>query len=143
MGHPGCVFCAIAGRRAPASIIAENPAAIAFLTIGPLRPGHALVIPKRHIVELVEAHPDEPGAVANLGEQVARRLRDRLGSTGETLFLASGTAGEQSVPHLHLQVVPRELGDGIDLTTWWSARARTASRSDLDTVADRLRESQG
>lgn len=137
------MFCEIVARRAPASIVAENLDAVAFLTLGPLRPGHTLVVPKRHVVELVEAHPDELGAVARLAETVARRLRDRLGSQGESLFLASGRAGEQSVPHLYLHVVPREAGDMIDLTTWWSARARTADHAGLEDLAGRLGWSRG
>jgi histidine triad (HIT) family protein len=135
---PSCVFCEIVAGRAPAHRLAEGREAVAFLTLGPLRKGHAIVVPKRHAVELPEATPSELAEIFQLGAEIARRQRDRLGSEGETLFLASGEAGEQSVRHLHLHVVPRAKGDGIDLTRWWGGRARSASAEELADVARRL-----
>lgn len=112
-----CIFCEIVAGRAPAARIAENSLSIAFLTIGPLREGHSLVIPRRHAVELTDAISEELAAMFQLGAEIARRQRRFLGSQGETLFLASGNAGEQSVFHLHLHVVPRIAGDALDLTS--------------------------
>src|SRR5262245_26601710 len=106
-----CVFCDIVAGRAPVSLVAENSSSMAFLTLGPLRVGRSLVIPKRHAVEFPDAAPEELAAVFQLGAEVARRQRSLLGSRGETLFLASGSAGEQSVFHLHLHVVPRTDSD--------------------------------
>jgi histidine triad (HIT) family protein len=134
-----CIFCEIVAGRAPASLLAENSLSIAFLTIGPIREGHTLVIPKRHAVEFTEATPEELAAVFQLGAEIARRQRRFLGSEGETLFLASGIAGEQSVFHLHLHVVPRAESDEIDLTSWWGARVRKTSRTQLDSIAAKLR----
>jgi histidine triad (HIT) family protein len=136
---PPCIFCEIAARRAPGHLVGENAEALAFLTIGPLRRGHTLVVPKRHVVELVEASPVELASVFRLGTEVARLQRRELGSEGETLFLASGEAGEQSVPHLHLHVVPRQRDDGLDLAHWWSDRARSPAREELEQTARRLR----
>ena len=134
-----CIFCEIVAGRAFASRVAENSLSIAFLTIGPLREGHSLVIPKRHAVEFTDPTPEELAAVFQLGAEIARRQRQFLGSQGETLFLASGNAGEQSVFHLHLHVVPRIEADALDLTSWWAARIRTPSREDLDSIAAKLR----
>jgi histidine triad (HIT) family protein len=134
-----CVFCEIVVGRAPASFVAENASALAFLTIGPIRDGHALVVPKRHLVEYPDASASELAAIFDLGSVVVRRQRRALASTGETLFLASGLAGEQSVFHLHLHVVPRHEGDGLDLTSWWQLRMQTPERAALDSVALRLR----
>src|SRR5271169_1510700 len=134
-----CIFCEIVALRAPASLVGENDLSIAFLTVGPLREGHTLVIPKRHAVDFLDPTPEELAAVFQLGAAVARRQRQILGSQGETLFLASGNAGEQSVFHLHLHVVPRTETDALDLTSWWEARVRKASRTDLDSIAAKLR----
>src|SRR5690242_14309310 len=90
-----CVFCEIVKRRSPASYVAENDGALAFLTIGPLREGHTLVIPKRHVVEFLDASPSDLAAVTDLASEVARQQRRALGSKGENLLLASGVAGEQ------------------------------------------------
>jgi histidine triad (HIT) family protein len=138
MSEP-CIFCEIIARRATASFVAESDLAIAFLTIGPLREGHALVIPKRHVVEVPDAAARELGAVFALGQEVAIRQRRTLGSHGETLFLASGAAGEQSVFHMHLHVVPRHDGDGIGLAAWWGTKMHRAERAALDATAARLR----
>jgi len=71
--------------------------------------------------------------------EVAQRQRRLLNSEGETLFVASGEAGEQSVFHLHLHIVPRLKGDGLDLTSWWEARITQVARADLDATAAKLR----
>jgi histidine triad (HIT) family protein len=134
-----CIFCEIVAGRAPVSLVAENTLSLAFLTTGPLRDGHTLVIPKRHAVEFTDPTPEELASVFQLGAEVAQRLRRILGSQGETLFVASGNAGEQSVFHLHLHVVPRMENDALDLTSWWVARMKTPPRTDLDSIAAKLR----
>lgn len=136
-----CVFCEIVAGLSPASRIAESSTALAFLTIGPLREGHTLVIPKRHAVELADATAEELAGIFELSAEVARRQRKALGSLGETLFLASGKAGEQVVSHLHLHVVPRGPGDGLNLTEWWEAHVLKPKRESLDDVAGKLRGS--
>jgi histidine triad (HIT) family protein len=141
--HDSCVFCEIIGGSSPASRIVENAEALAFLTIGPIREGHALIVPKRHVVEFPDATASEFAAIFGLGAEVARRQRRALGSKGETLFLASGAAGEQSVSHLHLHVVPRHEADGLDLTSWWQKRMQQPDRAALDSIADRLRVRPG
>jgi histidine triad (HIT) family protein len=136
-----CVFCAIVARSSPASFVAESAGAIAILTIGPIRTGHTLVLPKRHVVEFPDATAAELAEVMDLASEVARLQRRAFDSTGETLFLASGAAGEQSVFHLHLHVVPRREGDGLDLTSWWQSRMESPKpeRDVLDSIAERLR----
>jgi histidine triad (HIT) family protein len=134
-----CIFCAIVRKEAPAAVLLEDGAAIAFLTLGPLRPGHALVVPRRHATTLRDVPPADWAAVARMGLAIAELQHDRLGSEGTTLFLASGEAGEQSVPHLHLHVVPRGSDDRLDLTSWWAERTHAASRAELASVARRLR----
>jgi len=133
-----CVFCAIVARSSPASYVAESASAVAFLTIGPIRTGHTLVVPKRHVVEFPDASASELAGILELGSEVARLQRRALCSTGETLFLASGLAGEQSVFHLHLHVVPRHDGDGLDLTSWWQHKMHSPARETLDSIAKLL-----
>jgi len=138
-GERRCIFCAIVARDAPASWVAERERAIAFLTRGPLRPGHTLVIPRAHAATLSEVAPDDWRAVSTLALEVAGMHAERLGATGATLFLASGRAGEQSVDHLHLHVVPRAEGDGLDLNSWWERKVGSPELSELERVARRLR----
>jgi histidine triad (HIT) family protein len=133
------IFCRIVAGTAPAERVAERPRAIAFLTIGPLRPGHTLVIPRAHAITLEDVRPADWLAVGRLAQIISAIQRDRLGAAGTTLFLASGSAGEQSVPHLHLHVVPRTEDDGLDLTSWWGPRIRPVERSELAAMARRMR----
>ena len=102
--------------------------------------GHTLVIPRAHAVTLEDVTPTDWEAVTRLAQQVAQLQRDRLGAAGVTLFLASGKAGEQSVFHLHLHVVPRMDEDGLDLTGWWAPRHRPTSPDALERIARTLRE---
>jgi histidine triad (HIT) family protein len=136
-----CVFCEIVAGREAASIVGENAAALAFLTIGPLTDGHALVIPKRHAVELPDTTADELAAVFELTAEVARRQRGALGSTGENVLVASGEDAEQSVFHLHLHVVPRRAGDSLEMAAWWESKMQRPkpSRATLDRIAQSLR----
>jgi histidine triad (HIT) family protein len=133
-----CVFCEIIAGTSPSSRIAENAQALAILTTGPIRDGHALVFPKRHVVEYPEATVADLSAVFALGAEVADRQRRALRSTGETLFLASGVSGGQSVFHLHLHVVPRHNADGLDLASWWEPRLQKSTRILLDATAAKL-----
>jgi diadenosine tetraphosphate (Ap4A) HIT family hydrolase len=134
-----CVFCEIVAGRERASLVAESADALAFLTIGPLSEGHTLVIPKRHVVEVPEAGPQDLASVFDLAAEVARRQRRFLASQGENLVLASGLAAEQSVFHLHLHVVPRRSADALDLTSWWEERVKKPTRDRLDSTAAILR----
>ncbi len=119
--------------------IAETERAFAFLDIRPLRPGHALVIPKAHTLDLASIAPEDWRAVCELTTEVQRRLRQALGTTGENLLVASGPGSEQSVFHLHLHVIPRVQDDGLRLTEWWETKASTPARDDLVRLAERVR----
>jgi histidine triad (HIT) family protein len=79
----------------------------------------------------------------SLGAEIARLQRRSLGSTGENLLLASGRSGEQSVFHLHLHVVPRREGDGVDMNAWWQGKMQrpVPNREALDRTAGKLRSS--
>jgi histidine triad (HIT) family protein len=138
--QPSCIFCAIVRREAPAAWIAERERAAAFLTRGPVRPGHTLVIPRAHAATLEEVSAADWAAVGSLALEVARLQRVHLKAQGTTLFLASAAAGEQSVFHLHLHVVPRTLDDGLDLSSWWATKVQNASAEELESIGARLRE---
>ena len=111
-----CLFCDIAGGRLDAEIVYEDEAAVAFLDHRPLFPGHVLVSPRQHC----ETLPDLPAmrlaplfaAVQLLARAVERGL-DAGGS-----FVAINNRVSQSVPHLHVHVVPRTRGDGLRGFFW-------------------------
>jgi histidine triad (HIT) family protein len=108
-----CVFCSIVAGEAEAFVVGSSPTAVAFLDIAPLSRGHTLVVPTRHVADLLEGGADVLHEVAPLVEEVARLLVARLGADGLNLFQSTGTAAGQEVPHFHVHLVPRWRDDGV------------------------------
>ncbi|WP_446698801.1 HIT domain-containing protein [Aestuariimicrobium sp. T2.26MG-19.2B] len=113
-----CVFCAIVAGSEPATIVAANEGAVAFLTLpsSALSAGHTLVVPSSHSVGLLDTAATGREAVINLCHAVALAMVDAGIGTGVNLLSASGPGSDQSVDHWHVHVVARRAGDGID--TW-------------------------
>ncbi len=108
----GCIFCAIASGRAPASVVHNDERYLVFLDIYPLRPGHALVIPRRHAATLAELSGAEVEALFALAARVGAALRaSGLPCDDVHLVLNDGPAANQTVPHAHVHVVPRRRRD--------------------------------
>jgi histidine triad (HIT) family protein len=106
-----CLFCSIVRGETAAYPVFEDELTMAFLDHKPLLPGHVLVVPRSHVATLPEL-PD--GLVAPLFGTV--RLMSRaveVGMDAEGSFMAANTKISQSVPHLHVHVVPRWKGDGL------------------------------
>ena len=112
---PDCIFCKIAAGELPASVIASDERAIAFLDISPATRGHALVIPRAHAQDIHDIDPEDLAAVAALAQRVAGLARERLGADGITLLNSSGRAAWQTVFHFHIHVIPRYSGDPLRL----------------------------
>ncbi|MCC6363621.1 MAG: HIT family protein [Bryobacterales bacterium] len=113
---PPCKFCDIASRQAPAALVFEDSSTLAFLDHRPLFPGHILLIPHRHIGNLAEL-PDELSAVLFRNARLlALAVETALGAQGA--FVALNNKVSQSVPHLHIHIVPRTKGDGLRGFFW-------------------------
>jgi histidine triad (HIT) family protein len=135
----GCLFCRIVGGSIPATVIAEEERAIAFMDIAPAVPGHALVVPRRHADSALEADERDLGAVMALAGRVGRAAESALGATGVTLLSSVRPDGWQTVFHLHVHVLPRRRGDGL-VIPWPGDEAATAAIAD---AAERLRGALG
>jgi histidine triad (HIT) family protein len=129
-----CPFCRIARGKEPASGVLETRSVVAFLDHRPLFPGHCLVIPREH----VETIGDLPAALtAPLWDAVrglARAVEAALGADGS--FVAVNNRVSQSVPHLHVHVVPRRRGDGLRGFFW--PRGRYASAEEMEETRRRI-----
>ena len=110
-----CIFCAIAKGEAPAEVVYEDQATLAFLDINPATPGHTLVIPKVHVRNIYDLSDETAAAVMRTATLVARGLRSALRPDGMNLMQANERAGFQSVFHFHFHLVPRWVGDGLRL----------------------------
>lgn len=113
MSEPGCIFCQIVAGEAEAFVVASGPTAVAFLDIAPLARGHTLVVPTRHVSDLLDGGAQALQEVASVVEETAHLLVGRLGADGLNLFQSTGAAAGQQVPHFHVHLVPRWRDDGV------------------------------
>jgi histidine triad (HIT) family protein len=107
----GCVFCDIVAGVVPAYRVLEDELSIAFLDHRPLLPGHVLVVPRTHYVTLGELPAAEVGPLFVNVQRLALAVERGLNADGS--FVAVNIRISQSVPHLHVHVVPRRKGDGL------------------------------
>lgn len=106
-----CLFCKIVAGEIPSKKVYEDDVAFAFLDIEPFHDGHTLVVPKRHVADLLE----DPSALAEITPAittVARTLVDKLDAAGINMLSNCGEAAGQSVFHLHVHLVPRREDTG-------------------------------
>jgi histidine triad (HIT) family protein len=127
-----CVFCDIVAGEEPASFVHQDDHCVAFLDIKPVNHGHTLVIPRRHTVLVNELTPNEAAHLMIVAHKLIPAIKaSGVRCEGMTLFLADGEAGWQEVPHVHLHVIPRWIGDAYGLVY----EPYDASREELDRVA--------
>ncbi|MCG7308343.1 HIT family protein [Brachybacterium sp. ACRRE] len=128
MTSTSCVFCGLLADQGEATWVARRERASAFLPLaeGRLSPAHTVVVPNDHALGIHDASAESLQAVVLLAQEVARAMEESIGARGVNILNASGPDSDQSVPHLHLHVVPRWKGDGLD--TWPS----TVSSHSLD-----------
>lgn len=135
---PSCVFCRIVTGEEPGELVWDDDVAVGILDRRPLFHGHTLVVPRRHVVTLGDLEPEEVGAFFRRVRAIAAAMPAAMGCTGT--FVANNNIVSQSVPHLHVHVVPRTKGDGLRGFFW----PRTTYRDgELEAVGARLRAAFG
>ncbi|NYD42731.1 HIT family protein [Nocardioides panaciterrulae] len=135
MSTGDCVFCAIAAGEVAAEKVLETPDLVGFLDQRPVFKGHVLLVPREHVVTLPElpARLRDPFLAA--GQRLATAMVEGLGAQGS--FVAMNNTVSQSVPHLHLHVVPRTKGDGLRGFFW--PRHKYADDEERAAYAGRIR----
>ena len=106
-----CSFCAIIRGEARAVIILETDNLLAFLDHRPLFPGHTLLVPKAHLRLLSDLPADHAREFLTTAQRLERAVEDGLGADGSMILVNNVVS--QSVPHLHLHVIPRNRKDGL------------------------------
>lgn len=134
-GAPGCVFCGIVAGETPADVVLDESHLLAFLDQRPVFRGHVLLVPRVHVVTLPELPADLRDPFLAAAQRLATAVVDGLGAQGS--FVAINNVVSQSVPHLHLHVVPRTKGDGLRGFFWPRTRYAEGERA---AYAARLRE---
>lgn len=130
-----CIFCQIASGEAKAAIVYQNDHVIAFLDTRPLFKGHVLLIPRQHIETFQELPPELVQPFFLAGQLITMAVQDAMQSEG--IFNAMNNIVSQSVPHLHLHIVPRKKGDGLKGFFW--PRTTYASEEEMQEVAKLIR----
>lgn len=116
MAGDGCVFCAITRGEIQADLVVDEPAFIAILDNRPLFRGHTLLMPREHVEALPDLPADQVGPLFQWAQRLAVAIRDAMAAEGT--FVAINNTVSQSVPHLHIHIVPRTKGDGLRGFFW-------------------------
>ena len=130
-----CLFCEIGGGRISADSVYEDADFIAFLDHRPLFPGHTLLIPRVHHETLVDLPSDRTGPLFERARLLSAAVPQAMGATGS--FVAVNNRVSQSVPHLHVHIVPRREKDGLRGFFW--PRQKYGSPEESALVRDAIR----
>lgn len=131
-----CIFCRIVAGEIPAQVISSDDRSVAFLDAAPLADGHVLVVPRAHVARLEDLGREDARALFDRVVHLTGIVRRALDATGTTVGVNDGEATGQTVPHVHVHIVPRRPGDGAgSIHTIFPP----GSRRDLAEVAAEIR----
>jgi histidine triad (HIT) family protein len=131
-----CLFCRIAAGEVPAHLVLDEPETVAFLDARPVFKGHVLVMPRAHYQTLGELPAPAVGPLFSQVRRMSVALPAALGAQGT--FVGLNNTVSQSVPHLHVHVVPRTKGDGLRGFFW--PRRKYADDDEAASYAQRIRD---
>lgn len=130
-----CLFCSIIAGTTPAHFVLETPELVGFLDIRPVFKGHTLIVPREHVPTMVELTDQLMVPLFGAARSVAAAVRTAFDAQGS--FVAVNNVVSQSVPHLHVHVVPRTKGDGLRGFFW--PRTKYADDAEAAEYAGKLR----
>lgn len=128
-----CIFCKIINGEIPSSPVYEDDHTIAFLDISPVNPGHTLVVPKRHCVNLEDMREEEIYHVFGIAKKLAPAIAAGVQADGFNIGMNNGKVAGQVVMHAHVHIMPRFSNDGLEL---W--RGRSYETGQKEEVAKRI-----
>jgi histidine triad (HIT) family protein len=129
-----CAFCDIQAGELPAHTVYADDRVVVFLDARPVFKGHVLVVPRQHYVTLADLPAELLGPFFRVVQRMSAAVPAALGAQGT--FVAMNTVVSQSVPHLHVHVVPRTKGDGLRGFFW--PRHRYESEAEAADYASRI-----
>jgi len=130
-----CLFCRIVAREEPAEVVLEEASSVAFLDTRPVFPGHCLLVPRPHHETLADLPAELVGPLFGVAQRLAIAVEAAMDADGT--FVAMNNRISQSVPHLHVHVVPRRRKDGLRGFFW--PRQRYPEADPMVAVAERIR----
>lgn len=129
-----CVFCKIINGEFSSRKIYEDNQTLAFLDVAKDVDGHILVVPKKHVKNIMDCKMETLQDVMATVKKVSNHLVDKCGYDGVNILNCSDESAGQSVPHFHVHIIPRKLGDGVDA---WPKL--TGAKEDLDAIFKKLK----
>jgi histidine triad (HIT) family protein len=130
----GCLFCRIVAGEEHAYVVWRDEATVAFLDARPVFKGHVLLITREHVDTLSDLPQRLTMPFFSMAQRLAAAMVDALGAQGS--FVAMNNVVSQSVPHLHVHVVPRTKGDGLRGFFW--PRTKYADEAEAASYADTI-----
>lgn len=123
-----CIFCKIIKGEIPSYKIYEDEYTYAFLDIAKDLDGHTLVVPKKHVENIIDCDAETLARVMQTIRIISKHYVEDLGYDGVNILNASGSAAEQSVFHLHFHILPRQKDDGLQTFPKLSGASRDLSQ---------------
>lgn len=136
MTDPSCTFCQIVAGQLPASMVADEPRALAIMDLRQFHAGHVIIISRAHVHDLRDADAETVHAVFDLTARIARAVQRAFNPEGLSVWHSAGEAANQEVPHLHVHVHPRVMGDMV--LDVYPSPPPLPSRDALDALRDRI-----
>lgn len=130
-----CLFCKIVKGEIPSQKIYEDDLTYAFLDVTPVNPGHTLVVPKNHAVNILDAEEKEICALSATVKKIAPKIIKAVGTEAFNLAVNNGSVAGQMVPHLHFHIIPRFPDDGHRL---WNGKH--IGSDELAAIAEKIRK---
>lgn len=129
-----CIFCKIASGEISCMKVYEDDLTFAFMDIAKDVDGHILVVPKKHFKNVLDCDEEALCAVIKTVKTISNHLTNYCGYEGVNLLNASDESAGQSVPHLHIHIIPRKHDDGLD--AWPQFRG---AKEDIQTVFEKIK----
>ncbi len=108
-----CIFCKIINQEIPSYKIYEDDYTYAFLDIAKDIDGHTLVVPKKHVTNILDCDDETLAHVIHAVKVISKHYVEDLGYDGVNVLNANNEAAEQSIFHLHFHIIPRKKADGL------------------------------
>ena len=134
MRDDNCLFCRIVSGELPATVVYEDEVSFAFLDHRPLFPGHTLLVPREHVETLGDLPVTQVEPYFKAAQLLARAVESGLDAEGT--FVAMNNRVSQSVPHLHVHIVPRRKGDGLKGFFW--PRTKYKGEEEMKSVQSKI-----
>ena len=134
MTEENCLFCRIVSGEVPAVVVFEDEKTIGFLDHRPLFPGHTLLVPREHYETLTDVPVKQVGPLFENAQLLSRAVETAMEAEGT--FVAMNNRVSQSVPHLHIHIVPRRRKDGLKGFFW--PRTKYKTQEEMEVVQQKI-----